>query len=297
MATINAIDSNIPIVVGQGGTGAATLTANGVLVGATTSAISGITAGSTGQLLVGSSSANPAFASSATGDFTFTSSTASQTRILTISNTDNTGSATSSAKEQITVGGANVGDPSKIYTITGAQSWAKGLDNSSSDSYKISAGTALGTTDKFIMTTAGHRTLPATCAFNVKAALQSNVTGNGTVYTVTFTTTIFDQASNFSSPNFTAPVSGNYYFSVNLSPGGFLAGHTSSIVNLVTTTNTYPIYEWNPSVTGLLQKRGVVLAFMNATDTAHVTIQVSGSTKVINIGATNNSTFMGFLVS
>lgn len=47
--------------VAHGGTGAATLTNHGVLVGAGTSAVSGLTAGSNGQVLLGSSGANPAF--------------------------------------------------------------------------------------------------------------------------------------------------------------------------------------------------------------------------------------------
>lgn len=48
-------------VVAGGGTGATTLTSHGVLVGAGTSAISGLTVGTNGQVLLGSTGANPAF--------------------------------------------------------------------------------------------------------------------------------------------------------------------------------------------------------------------------------------------
>lgn len=49
------------LAVAHGGTGAAMLTSHGVLVGAGTSAVAGLTAGTNGQVLLGSTSANPAF--------------------------------------------------------------------------------------------------------------------------------------------------------------------------------------------------------------------------------------------
>jgi len=61
MATINPIDSNIPIEVAKGGTGAATFTAHGVLVGNTTSAVAVTAAGTTGQILIATTSADPTF--------------------------------------------------------------------------------------------------------------------------------------------------------------------------------------------------------------------------------------------
>lgn len=77
-----------------------------------------------------------------------TTSTANIARQFVVSNTDNTGGATSSANVQVTVGGANVGDPTTTYTVTGATSFTTGIDNSAADSFKISQGTALGTSDK-----------------------------------------------------------------------------------------------------------------------------------------------------
>jgi hypothetical protein len=53
--------------VANGGTGAVTLTQYGVLVGAGTSAVSGLTAGTTGQVLLGSTGANPVFGTLAVG--------------------------------------------------------------------------------------------------------------------------------------------------------------------------------------------------------------------------------------
>src|SRR5260370_37382452 len=63
MSTMNSIGSNKPIEVAFGGTGAATLTAHGVLLGEGTSAVTATTAGTNGQLLCASTGADPAFTS------------------------------------------------------------------------------------------------------------------------------------------------------------------------------------------------------------------------------------------
>ncbi len=62
------------IDVAHGGTGRATLTNHGVLVGATTSAITQLAAGTNGQVLVGSTSADPVFATlgASAGSLTYT---------------------------------------------------------------------------------------------------------------------------------------------------------------------------------------------------------------------------------
>lgn len=61
MATINAINSNIPIEVTKGGTGAVTLTDHGVLVGSGTAAIDALAVGATGTVLQGTTGADPDF--------------------------------------------------------------------------------------------------------------------------------------------------------------------------------------------------------------------------------------------
>lgn len=54
--------------VGVGGTGAATLTDHGVLVGSGTAAVTALAVGTNGQLLVGSSSADPVMATLGTSN-------------------------------------------------------------------------------------------------------------------------------------------------------------------------------------------------------------------------------------
>ena len=60
-----AVTGTLPVA--NGGTGRASLTNHGVLVGATTSAITQLAVGSNGQLLVGSTGADPVFATLGTG--------------------------------------------------------------------------------------------------------------------------------------------------------------------------------------------------------------------------------------
>lgn len=62
-----------------------------------------------------------------------------------VSNLSNT--AGSNALFSTIVAGASGGDPSVGFTVTGAQSWSFGIDNSDSDRLKISSGLTLGTTD------------------------------------------------------------------------------------------------------------------------------------------------------
>lgn len=61
--------SNI-LTVPNGGTGRATLTNHGVLVGAAASAITQLSVGTTGQLLVGATGADPAFGTTLAGNYT-----------------------------------------------------------------------------------------------------------------------------------------------------------------------------------------------------------------------------------
>lgn len=60
--------------VPHGGTGRATLTNHGVLVGAATTAITQLSVGTTGQLLQGATGADPAFSSTLSGSYTFSGS-------------------------------------------------------------------------------------------------------------------------------------------------------------------------------------------------------------------------------
>lgn len=79
MATNNAINANsvTPLAAASGGTGAATLTLHGVLLGNGTSAIQALTEAATGSTLMGTTGANPSF----TGSPSFSGSVTAGTSI------------------------------------------------------------------------------------------------------------------------------------------------------------------------------------------------------------------------
>jgi len=72
MATQNAIDTSYPIEVAAGGTGNTTLTDHGVLVGAGIGAVTSLAGATNGQLIIGSTGADPALAALASADSTVT---------------------------------------------------------------------------------------------------------------------------------------------------------------------------------------------------------------------------------
>lgn len=115
----------------------------------------------------------------------------------------------------------------------------------------------------------------------------SNVTGDGTVATIAFATEIIDRQGVFSSPTFTAPVTGKYLFTTVIYSQQLAATHTSNQVAIVTTARTY----LGVNVTGAIRDNNnnwasgwaYTLADMTAGDTATVTLTCSGATKVIDI--------------
>ena len=79
-----AADVTGTLPVANGGTGAATLTDHGVLVGSGTGAITPLTVGTDGQVIVGSTGADPVFATLASSDGSITYATGAGTLGLTV---------------------------------------------------------------------------------------------------------------------------------------------------------------------------------------------------------------------
>jgi hypothetical protein len=110
----------------------------------------------------------------------------------------------------------------------------------------------------------------------------SSATQNGQVHgaTVVFGTEIYDELGNFASNTFTAPVAGRYLFTVAVKLSNGSADHYRGI-QLVTSNRSYHVMthgriissESTPSTLTLS-----VVADMDASDTAHVTIHVETGT-------------------
>lgn len=77
------------------------------------------------------------------GDTTIQRSESGGDVILAVNNLSNT--ADSDARLQAYVAGTSAGDPYALFSVAGAGAWTLGLDNSDSDKFVISKGTALGT--------------------------------------------------------------------------------------------------------------------------------------------------------
>ncbi len=143
---------------------------------------------------------------------------------------------------------------------------------------------------------------PAFLAVTNGASAQDNVTGDGTDYTVLYPTEIFDQASNYASPTFTAPYTGRYYFFGSVGISGLTASHTSGNVYINTSNRLYVALAANlaamrdPSNQEGLS--GSCLADMDAADTASIRLEISNGTKVADVlvGATDQNHFGGCLL-
>ena len=139
------------------------------------------------------------------------------------------------------------------------------------------------------------KTIGGTAISDVKvlafAGTQNNHSGDGTVYTITYATEIFDTGSDFDGTStFTAPETGQYLVSVRHSPGGLLSGHTENDLNIVASNRTFSHYS-NPyamshsAIGDYATLVSTTLVDMDASDTLTVTTDTAGSTKVVDIAA------------
>jgi hypothetical protein len=161
-------------------------------------------------------------------------------------------------------------------------------------------------------TTTNEVTTPAQPAFLAArtAATVASVTGDGTVYTLgsgaNVLAEIFDQNSDFASPTFTAPITGRYSLTYNVSTtdSGAPAG-TSYKIEIVTSNGTYRMLqvhysnfaEANSGTHAASSLLGGVLCDMDAADTATITLTVAGGAKSVNLlGGVRCTCFSGSLI-
>ena len=142
-----------------------------------------------------------------------------------------------------TGGGAGGGDPRLVFNIDNvANVFSMGVDNSDTDKFKISAGAALGTTDRMVIDNSGAMTKPSQpCFFAYNATNVPNATGDNTLYgPIIYTTEIYDQGADYNTANgtFTAPVDGRYFIQATLSTGTQTTSHTDGTFDLITSNKT-----------------------------------------------------------
>ena len=110
MATNNAINKDFPLSVAEGGTGNVSLLDHGILLGNGTNPFTTIPVGTSGTVLI-TESFSFSWGNELNNNFSIQAGSAGNNPVLTVSNTDNTVSATSSARILVSSGGASAGNP------------------------------------------------------------------------------------------------------------------------------------------------------------------------------------------
>lgn len=221
------------------------------------------------------------------------------TNTLTVTNASDT--ASSAARQTITVGGASSGDPSLNFNVTGNSDWEIGIDNDEDDRFVISNSTSLGTSDYFRITENGERTLPLNPAFNVGVAAPiPNVTGNGTIYTVVYDTVKFDRGSNLSggTTTFTAPVDGVYWFTFDVLFTNVQASHTVGEIRIVGGGDWVDVFSPanERNANDEVNRKISVLMSLTASDTVSTRVQISNGPLNVGIfGGAGHCFFCGHL--
>jgi len=163
-------------------------------------------------------------------------------------------------------------------------------------------GTALFNNSTTNIDSTGRYTNSVQPCFNAYlSANVTNVTGDGTTYTIAFDSEAFDNNSNFntSTGTFTAPVTGKYLLCGVIYTSGYLVGHNRCECALVTTGTTYFIgNQKNPFSVTTLAFSFCAIVSLSATNTATVTVNVGGSTKDVDVnGTAGYTTFSGYLLT
>tara|TARA_R110000824_G_scaffold37757_4_gene115978 strand:+ start:1126 stop:1716 length:591 start_codon:yes stop_codon:yes gene_type:complete len=125
----------------------------------------------------------------------------------------------------------------------------------------------------------GEVTMAAQPAIFVRrGSAANNVTGNGTVYTMVFTTEIFDQNADYDATStFTAPITGRYHVDVYLDIASMTSSASAFLLDVVMSNrslsvNTLPMVA-NPARYAAMVS---MLVDMDASDTLVVRLTVSG---------------------
>ena len=141
----------------------------------------------------------------------------------------------------------------------------------------------------------GHITMPHQPAFSVhkNGTHQENFANDGSAVTVTWSTERFDNNLDFSSNTFTAPVTGKYLLTLVMRINTIDTVPTYYIPTIVTSNQSYRDII-DPNYASDLNYKAfkvVVIADMDASDTAYVTMQQSGGNQASDINGDNPYTY------
>ena len=185
--------------------------------------------------------------------------------------------------------------------LAGASIWAEGKDTFATDNNTTDLIFATGSTaaaaEKMRIDSTGNITKATNCAFSCLSAAVTNVTGDGTGYTMIYATEIFDKGADFATSTFTAPVTGVYMLGAILNISGIAAGMTDGRLTIVTGNRSYEVLiddVTKDDVGGYMRQTFTVLADMDAADTATLLLDITGGSRVVDIDGGNG--FYGTLM-
>jgi hypothetical protein len=179
------------------------------------------------------------------------------------------------------------GDSFVQFTETATPRFRMGVDDSDGNAFKLSIGSALGTSDTFVLDTSGRRTLPLQPAFLAyENASPVDVTGDGTVYTMVYDTEEFDRGGDFDGTStFTAPVAGKYFLYTAISLVNVASGSGFTTVRPSIVCSTAGTFSRAFSTVAGASLTADIGTFVNlaAGETVTTTIAVSGGAKTVDI--------------
>lgn len=311
MATINSWNSNnpgVPININTTGTQNTLIGTSGnsgtISIGNTSSGAVTIDCGTAG-ITVGTT------ANAHTSTFGSTNSTSATTiqsgsGALSITSTNGaltinsgTGALGISTDASATTVSFATGAAVKTVTLGSTNSTSSTAIKSGTGNVAINSGLTIDSTGRN-----NNTVQPAFLAY--LSATVTNVTGDGTFYTVLWNSEVFDQNSNFDTGTgiFTAPITGKYQLQIGIWLQDLTTAHTDGIFGIVTSNRNYLSMTGNFGAIKAVSNQWAftmsAFADMDAGDTSTTTVQVSNGTKVVDIlsGLANDprSWFMGNLV-
>lgn len=309
-------------VVQGGGTGLTATTVGGMLLGTSTTAFTNLTIGANNTVLVSNGTTASWAAVPATAGVTSIAGTANQitasapTGAVTLSipstfiapgTIASTTSLTAGSGFTVTTGATTINSGTSainIGTDASAKTTTIGTTTTTSK-LALKCGTGGYTLDSATgnLVTAlstGETNYPLQPSFlSYLGTADANVTGNGATYTLgggNALTEVFDQNSDISTAGiFTAPVTGRYLLIGVLRSVDIGTLIVDGTLSLVTSNRTY-INQHNPAAssasTGGLTESIIVIADMDAADTAKITLVGTGAaSNRIDINATDTSSY------
>lgn len=298
-----------PQVVVEGGTGAQALTDHGILVGSGTSAVTALAVGTDGQLAIGATGADPAFATVTSSDSLLTLTGGANTLDIVAQNAVSSSAVLTDYLVVCGNGGsrdvqsiAAIGSAGQVLTSNGAGALPTFQDSSTGDvSGPVSStdnalarwdGTSGDTLQDstVIVSDNGEMTNASQPAFLAYlASADTNVTGNSTIFFLgdtdlgTTLTEVFDQNADFTpgasgGASFVAPVTGRYCLKMTVQTGA-IGSSTGAVPRITTSNRDYYQYigcSLMSNSGNQVQYNVIAIADMDATDTAKFGVSVTG---------------------